>query len=477
LLASRAATGRFLGYVPDAQLVELYRSCALFAFPSSNEGFGLPPLEAMVRGAPVIAAARASLVEVVAMEEALFDPDDIPAFAALIARALTDPGLRERLVRNATERSRVFSWERTAAKTLEAIKRVAPPHPGVSGDDTRRGRFDRAELVRRIAAVEDETEPDDQELMEIASTISSNAGVLDRVMEWDRRVASRRGRTFLEPDGFETFPAFDAKEPRVFGSTLCRAQHFRMPLYSYWCEALGEKPRFHRKQWEFVYICQVLAERGMLAHGRRAIGFGVGKEPLVSLFASRGVSVLASDLDIENARRLGWVSSNQHSAGLAGLNERGLCGAAEFERLVSFRNIDMKHIPPDVGRFDFCWSSCAFEHLGSIRNGLEFVKNSVRILNPGGLAVHTTEFNLTSNDRTLDNDEAFVIFRRRDIEALVAELEAEGFRVEPIDFAAGSDRLERYVDLPPYVDDPHLRLQLAGDYVSTSIGLIIGRPL
>jgi SAM-dependent methyltransferase len=136
----------------------------------------------------------------------------------------------------------------------------------------------------------------------------------------------------------------------------------------------------------------------------------------------------------------------------------------------------MNHIPKDIGAFDFCWSSCAFEHLGSIRKGLDFVMNSARLLKPGGVAVHTTEYNVTSNSKTLDNNPSFVIFRRCDIELLVDELKFEGFEVDPIDFSSGEDGLERYVDLPPYLDEPHLRLQLAGEYVSTSLGVIIRAP-
>lgn len=263
------------------------------------------------------------------------------------------------------------------------------------------------------------------------------------------------------------------KAPFAFGSTVCREQHFRMPLYKYWCEAIKERPRLHRKQWEFVYICHALYERGMLRDGRRGLGFGVGKEPLPSLFASYGVNILASDLDLTRAHKLGWVTSDQHSNELSDLNQLGLCNEENFSKLVQFMNIDMNHIPKEVSGFDFCWSSCAFEHLGSIAKGLEFVRNSIDTLKPGGVAIHTTEFNLTSNEDTLDNNDSFVIFRRRDIEELVISLEKEGHTVEVVDYCSGSDALEQYIDMPPYVDEPHLRLQLAGLYASTSIGLII----
>lgn len=271
--------------------------------------------------------------------------------------------------------------------------------------------------------------------------------------------------------------ASNITSPMTFSSTVCREQHFRMPLYRYWCGSIKEQPRLHRKQWEFVYICQSLYERGLLKPGRKGLGFGVGKEPLPALFASYGVSILASDLDLDAAKNLGWVHTSQHSNDLSELNTLGLCEEEIFRRAVQFRNIDMNFIPEDLHDFDFCWSSCAFEHLGSISKGLDFVRASINTLRPGGVAIHTTEFNLSSNTETLDNDPSFVIFRRRDLEALATSLEKDGHWVEPIDFCSGNDPIEKLIDLPPYIEEPHLRLQLAGKYVSTSIGLIIRRGL
>lgn len=261
--------------------------------------------------------------------------------------------------------------------------------------------------------------------------------------------------------------------PMTFSSTVCRELHFHMPLYRYWCTSIKEQPRLHRKQWEFVYICQSLYERGFLKPGNKGLGFGVGKEPLPALFASYGVNILASDLDLSAAKNLGWVHTSQHSNDLSDLNTLGLCDDKVFSQAVQFRNIDMNFVPKDLIDFDFCWSSCAFEHLGSISKGLDFVRASIETLRPGGVAVHTTEFNLSSNQDTLDNNPSFVIFRRRDLEALANSLEKDGHWVEPINFYSGEDPIEQLIDMPPYIEEPHLRLQLAGKYVSTSIGLII----
>jgi hypothetical protein len=87
--------------------------------------------------------------------------------------------------------------------------------------------------------------------------------------------------------------------------------------------------------------------------------------------------------------------------------------------------------------------------------------------------VHTTEFNAGSDDDTLVEGPA-VLFRRRDLEAFADRILARGWALAPFDFDTGSGPLDRYVDLPPYLDQPHLKLTVEG-YSTTSIGLIIRR--
>src|SRR6185437_412017 len=96
------------------------------------------------------------------------------------------------------------------------------------------------------------------------------------------------------------------------------------------------------------------------------------------------------------------------------------------------------------------------------------------VLRPGGIAVHTTELNLTSPTRTIDHGST-VLFRRPDLESLVAALRGDGHQASPVDFAFGADAIERYIDLPPYRAEPHLRVALAGKvrwYETTSVGLV-----
>jgi SAM-dependent methyltransferase len=250
----------------------------------------------------------------------------------------------------------------------------------------------------------------------------------------------------------------------------CTQSQMAEPAYAWWCAQIFEEPKTHRKQWEFCFILQALARNGMLAPGLRGLGFGVGAEPLTALFASRGASVLATDLEPEEAFVKGWVETDQHARNREALNDRGICPADAFERLVDFRFMDMNAIPADVRDFDFCWSACALEHLGSIQQGLKFVENSLDCLRPGGVAVHTTEFNCSSDDDTLDKAST-VLFRKRDFLALARRLRAAGHDVV-LNFDLGDQPLDHHFDLPPYGWENHLKLQIQ-QWVTTSYGLIV----
>jgi glycosyltransferase involved in cell wall biosynthesis/ADP-heptose:LPS heptosyltransferase len=109
------------GYIDDDDLIKLYNCCALFVFPSLHEGFGLPPLEAMACGAPVIAANSTSLPEVIGLPEAMFDPHSMVEITAKMTVALTNDEFRARLVAHGRSHYRTFSWDRSAKTALDSI--------------------------------------------------------------------------------------------------------------------------------------------------------------------------------------------------------------------------------------------------------------------------------------------------------------------------------------------------------------------
>jgi hypothetical protein len=255
-------------------------------------------------------------------------------------------------------------------------------------------------------------------------------------------------------------------------SELCKAKDFHTDWYNRWCHEIGETPRYHRKQWEYTYVMQALWERKCISNGKKGLVFAVGNEPLPSVFAKYGCDILATDIHPEKGQKLGWDSKNELCFGLDSLNTRHLCDDSLFYNKVKYRAVDMNHIPHDITDYDFNWSSCSFEHLGSIRKGMNFLKNQLQTLKTGGWAVHTTEYNVSSDDKTLDNDANTVIFRKRDIDAIVTELRDDGHFVEELDFSLGGLPEDFDVDIYPYKQEVHLKLQLY-EYVTTSIGLII----
>jgi hypothetical protein len=255
-------------------------------------------------------------------------------------------------------------------------------------------------------------------------------------------------------------------------SKICNQKDFETAGHRDACLTLKEFPNnYHRKVWEFSFIYQSLLNARALKPGNKGLGFGVGREPLVAAFASRGCEITATDLDLVNARELGWVAANEHCDNVLLLNQKRICDDREFRRLVKFRNVDMNRIPDDLRLlYDFTWSSCCLEHLGSIQNGIDFITEQMKCLKHGGIAIHTTEYNLSSNSDTVDNSPT-VIFRRRDIESIVNRLKSEGHIID-VDYAVGSGEIESHVDVPPYTSHPHLRLLLSG-YTSTSIALVV----
>ena len=275
----------------------------------------------------------------------------------------------------------------------------------------------------------------------------------------------------------------------VLRSQLCSAESLRSPALRAWADRLrpmwagddgdgdgdgvGRRDvMLHRKMWEWLFVAEALHERGVLAPGRRGLGFGVGQEPLTALFAAEGCDVVASDQPRHAAVAGGWTDSSSEWAGsLENLNQWGLCAQEEFTRRVRFRAVDMNAIPRDLrtGGFDFTWSSCALEHLGTLEAGADFVVEQMDCLKPGGVGVHTTEYLVSSNELTVEAG-GTVFYRRRDIEALVARLRKLGHDID-VDYSEGTAPEDLHVDVPPY-SDVHLRTELAG-YVTTSLALVV----
>ena len=115
---------RLTGFIPEPGLRSWLGAVDLFAFPSRYEGFGIPPLEAMACGTPVVASNVSSLPEVLGDAALLAAPDDVEAIAEALRRVLTDAGLAESMRRRGLEQASRFTWSETARLTLESYRRA-----------------------------------------------------------------------------------------------------------------------------------------------------------------------------------------------------------------------------------------------------------------------------------------------------------------------------------------------------------------
>jgi alpha-1,3-rhamnosyl/mannosyltransferase len=117
----------FPGLVDDADLPAVYGGAALYVQPSLEEGFGLPALEAMARGVPVVTSIHPSLNEIFGEAALLVDPHDVPAIAQALDRVLSEPGLREGMVARGRALASRYSWAETARRTADVIAAAARP--------------------------------------------------------------------------------------------------------------------------------------------------------------------------------------------------------------------------------------------------------------------------------------------------------------------------------------------------------------
>jgi len=272
------------------------------------------------------------------------------------------------------------------------------------------------------------------------------------------------------------FPSPDAlgygSDYPFMASSACVASDFFHSDFARICQTIGEAPHFHRKQWEFVFIFHHAERLGVMGPGRRGLVFGVGREPLPAAFASLGCDIVATDAPAELASKSGWDRSGQFAPGLSALPQ-GRLDRETFEARVTWRPCDMNAIDPELTAFDFCWSSCALEHLGGLEAGLDFIVNSVeKTLKIGGVALHTTELNLSSNWATIEQGDT-VFYRRRDLEALIARLRERGHEVDDLVVGPNVFVMNNFTDTPPFTAG-HLLLHHEG-FTVTSVGLVVRR--
>lgn len=270
------------------------------------------------------------------------------------------------------------------------------------------------------------------------------------------------------------------RKQRIVSRPLIRSD-FDTKWYIRWASELKQdeshKGNFElhaNKFWQNAIMAQILFEEDKLTSGSRGLVFGVGEERLPALFASYGVAITATDQDASKDKAKQWTN-DQLAKGLASLNKLSICDDKKFKSLVEFEPADMRRIAKKYkGSYDFVWSNCALGHLGTIKKGLQFIIDSSECLLPGGIAVHTTELNILSNEETLDNRDT-VFFRLKDIRDVAVSLSEKGYICKPFSANFKKDKSDLAFTLNPQWGTDHSKILFDG-YMATQIVLIIKKP-
>lgn len=300
-----------------------------------------------------------------------------------------------------------------------------------------------------------------------------------------KHIIAQKALERIEQLNLNTFPS----QPQNFklSCKLSTQSDLESKWSRYWIGQLGVPFSYQRKNWEYSFILQCLHEHALF--GKKGLGFACGTELLPSYLCSRGCKITAGDkpLDDSDAQQAGWADTQQYTRSKEALFHPHLVEADIFEKNFRLEYVDMNDIPDKLnGSFDFCWSICAMEHLGSIERGIDFLVNSLKVLKPGGLSIHTTEFSLYSENTTIDNWGS-VLFTRRHIEEMSCRIEDAGAKMYPLNFDYGDEPFDNYIDMPPFPHQkvpgiktllppvnfcPHLKL-LCDGFPATCFGIII----
>jgi hypothetical protein len=263
----------------------------------------------------------------------------------------------------------------------------------------------------------------------------------------------------------------------VLKSIVCRQEHFNSNWFALWAERMGLPAPItqhkHRKFWEWAAISQALWERGALNRGKRGLGFAVGTERIISMFAALGADIEATDL-FGGEKADFWKSGDQYAVSREALFRPEQIDRSEFDARVKFYNADMNDLSQfERGAYDFIWSSCALEHLGSLEKAEAFLKGAMELLKPGGISVHTTEFNVSSLTELFEDGNA-VIFREKDLRRIDRDMRVNRCCIENLDLDIGCGPLDVDYDTEPFSKPYHIKLTMPalGGHVVTSVMLI-----
>jgi hypothetical protein len=189
---------------------------------------------------------------------------------------------------------------------------------------------------------------------------------------------------------------------------------FHSDFYAGWLKRLGMGSVYHAKVWEQVMIYSALKKSGKLSTGNKGLGFGVGLEPLVSIFASEGAHITATDQAPEDGKD--WDSDGQLAHGKDSLYYKNYVPKKLFDEHVEFQYHDMNTLEKSfINKYDFIWSNCVIGHLGSMKLSEKNLLRHARYIKYGGISVLTTEMTISSLTETVIDNSDTIIWRLSDL--------------------------------------------------------------
>ena len=206
-------------------------------------------------------------------------------------------------------------------------------------------------------------------------------------------------------------------------------------------KAICEPINVHRKQWEFMILIRSLEQLGMIAPGKRGLGYNVGRDRVASYFASQGVEVTLADASLKRTEVL------------ANAEFPCIVNATQWRTMANVETADLLLSSPRLirGDYDFVWSVSVLEASGTIESQKQGIFNSLKALKAGGIAVHTTEVSI---DRIGPDDRyesaGLTLWTKADVADLEAMVAKENAEMLPMNWAFGDSVNDLVVDSPPF---------------------------
>lgn len=225
----------------------------------------------------------------------------------------------------------------------------------------------------------------------------------------------------------------------MFATKFTVARDFHTDWYQTWKQKLNLGDHIHRKCWEIATICETLASAGMLNTNKKGIGYGVGNEPLLTLFTKMGCTILATD-----GLPSTWSTMNDQFH--------------TINQTIETRIVDMNWIQGAVqpNHYDFSWSICSMDHCGSTWLTKRFLLNQMNCLKKGGIATHTAEYTINTELPKIGTTTWLTWEDILDIQQLMT---ACGHHPAPIDWFIGDTLEDHIIDKIPYNGKIHIKCE------------------